>query len=281
MVAGRRLLAALVATLACLLAAAGSAAAASWVNLGDSYTAGPLIPNQLPPYGCLKSDHNFSHLAAAELEYSLTDVSCSGAKTDDMTQAQGVTPGPNPPQFDGLAAGTDVVTLEIGGNDIGFTDIIRNCATYNPFAHPCQDTYVHGTDDEISNRINATAPKVATVLSGIHSRSPSARVFVVNYAAILPETGFGCWPTMPLAYADVPYLRAKEKELNAMLASQAASGGATLVDDYTASIGHDSCTLPGTRWVEPIAPASPAAPVHPNALGMAGVATVVAAAVGH
>jgi hypothetical protein len=279
-VAVRRLFAALVAVLAGCVFAAGSAAAASWVNLGDSYSAGPLIPNQLPPYGCLKSDHNYSHLAAAQLGYSLTDVSCSGATTDDMTQPQDVTPGPNPPQFDGLAAGTNVVTLQISGNDIGFTDIIEHCATVNPFGHPCQDTYVHGTDDEISDRINATAPKVAAVLAGIHSRSPSAHVFLVNYAAILPETGPGCWPTMPLAYADVPYLRAKEKELNAMLAAQAASGGATLVDDYTASIGHDTCKSALTRWIEPIVPTNSAAPVHPNARGMAGVSRVVAAAVG-
>jgi hypothetical protein len=260
----------------------GSAAAASWVNLGDSYSAGPLIPNQsLSPLGCLRSDHNFSHLSAAQLGYALTDMSCSGATTDDMTQPQDVTPGPNPPQFDGLTADTNVVTLQIGGNDIGFTDILEHCATVNPFGHPCQDTYVHGSDDEISDRINAAAPKVAAVLSGIHARSPSARVFVVDYAAILPEAGFGCWPTVPLAYADVPYLRAKEKQLNAMLATQAAAGGATFVDDYTASIGHDACKSSSVRWVEPLVPTNPAAPFHPNARGEAGVAGVVTAAVGH
>ena len=51
------------------------------------------------------------------------------------------------------------------------------------------------------------------VIRTIHTRSPNARVLVVDYAAILPETGFGCWPQVPLAWADVPYLRAKEKEL--------------------------------------------------------------------
>lgn len=39
------------------LVAAAGARAANYVSLGDSYAAGPLIPNQLPPYGCLKSDH--------------------------------------------------------------------------------------------------------------------------------------------------------------------------------------------------------------------------------
>jgi GDSL-like Lipase/Acylhydrolase family len=270
-----------VAVLAATLAlGAGSASAADWVGLGDSYAAGPLIPNQqLDPLGCLRSDHNFAHLAAAQLGQSLRDVSCSGATTDDMTQSQDVTPGPNPPQFNALSADTRTVTLQIGGNDIGFTEIIENCATVSPFGHPCQDRYVVNGHDEIAARIAATAPKVAAVIQGIHARAPQARVFVVNYAAILPETGRGCWPTVPLAWADVPYLRGVEKSLNAMLAQQAAANGATIVDDYTASIGHDACKSSSTKWVEPLIPTHAAAPFHPNARGEAGIAGVVAAAV--
>jgi lysophospholipase L1-like esterase len=270
-----------VAVLAATLAlGAGSASAADWVGLGDSYAAGPLIPNQqLDPLGCLRSDHNFAHVAAAQLGQSLRDVSCSGATTDDMTQSQDVTPGPNPPQFNALSADTRTVTLQIGGNDIGFTEIIENCATVSPFGHPCQDRYVVNGHDEIAARIAATAPKVAAVIQGIHARTPQARVFVVNYAAILPETGRGCWPTVPLAWADVPYLRGVEKSLNAMLAQQAAANGATIVDDYTASIGHDACKSSSTKWVEPLIPTHAAAPFHPNARGEAGIAGVVAAAV--
>ncbi|HEX6696055.1 MAG TPA: GDSL-type esterase/lipase family protein, partial [Solirubrobacteraceae bacterium] len=115
-----------------------------WAGLGDSYAAGPLIPNQqLDPLGCLRSDHNLAHLAAATLGRSLADASCSGATTADMTAPQDVTPGPaNPPQLDALTADTQIVTLQIGGNDIGFTSILENCATANPFAHPCRDKYV-------------------------------------------------------------------------------------------------------------------------------------------
>jgi hypothetical protein len=270
-----------VAVLAAMLAiAAGSASAADWVGLGDSYAAGPLIPNQeLSPLGCLRSDHNFAHLAAAQLGQSLRDVSCSGAKTDDMTQSQDVTPGPNPPQFDALGAATRTVTLQVGGNDIGFTEIIENCASASPFGHPCQDRYVVGGHDTLADRVAATAPKVAAVIQGIHARSPQARVFVVNYAAILPETGSGCWPTVPIAWADVPYLRGVERSLNAMLAQQAAANGATIVDDYRASIGHDACKSSPVKWVEPLIPTHAAAPFHPNARGEAGIAGVVTAAV--
>jgi hypothetical protein len=275
-----RVLVVLSALAVALTAGAAGASAANWAGLGDSYAAGPLIPNQqLNPLGCLRSDHNFAHLAAAALGRSLADASCSGAKTDDMTAPQNVTPGPNPPQFNALTATTQIVTLQIGGNDIGFTSIIENCATVNPFAHPCRDRYVVNGHDTLADKIAATAPKVAAVLQGIHARSPQARVFVVNYAAILPETGIGCWPQVPIAFSDVPYLRSVEKNLNAMLAQQAAANGARIVDDYTASIGRDACKSPLTRWVEPLVPVNLAAPFHPNARGEAGVAAVVVSAV--
>jgi lysophospholipase L1-like esterase len=276
-----RVLVVLASIVGALTVGAAGASAANWAGLGDSYAAGPLIPNQqLNPLGCLRSDRNFAHVAAASLGRSLADVSCSGAKTDDMTAPQDVTPGPaNPPQFNALTADTQIVTLQIGGNDIGFTSILQNCATANPFAHPCRDKYVVNGRDTLADKIAATAPKIAAVLQGIHARSPSARVFVVNYAAILPETGSGCWPQVPIAFTDVPYLRSVEKNLNAMLAQQAAANGARIVDDYTASIGRDACKSASTRWVEPLVPGNAAAPFHPNARGEAGIAAVVASAV--
>ena len=80
--AGRKLLA-----LAVFAAAAASGPAAraadpapTMVALGDSYAAGPLIPVQSDPWGCLKSDHNYAHQLAAELELALTDATCSGVR---------------------------------------------------------------------------------------------------------------------------------------------------------------------------------------------------------
>jgi hypothetical protein len=262
-----------------LLAAAATASATTYTALGDSYAAGPLIPNQsLNPLGCLRSDHNYAHLTASAKGLTLTDVSCSGATTNDMTEAQNVEPGPNPPQFNGLNAGTEIVSLTIGGNDIGFTEIIESCITYNPFSTPCKDKYDPGGVDQLAERINNTAPKVAAVLQGIHARAPKARVFVVNYPDILP-TGSGCWPTIPLSFGDVPYLHATEERLNSMLATTAAANGATIVNWYGASVGHDACKGSSTRWVEPLIPSELTAPVHPNTAGMAGGAAVLEAAI--
>jgi len=270
----RALLLALTAT--AILAA--SASAASYVSLGDSYAAGPLIPNPVLPLGCLKSDHNYPHLAAPSIG-PLKDASCSGAKTDDMTNPQSIEiDGPNPPQFNSLEAGTEVVSLTIGGNDIGFSEVAQSCITLNPFSSPCKDKYDSGGHDQLAERIAATAPKVAAVLQGIHARSPGARVYVLNYPAIFPETGHGCWPQMPVSYSDAPYLRETEQGLDAMLATQAAANGATLVNWYQASIGHDACKSSSVRWVEPLVPNNPAAPIHPNQRGMQGGAELLVAA---
>ena len=274
-----RLVALALAALALLCGwAVANARAANYVSLGDSYAAGPLIPNQLSPLGCLKSDHNYAHLAAASLTVTLADPSCSGAKTDHMTQQQNVEPGPNPPQFNSLDASTQIVSLTIGGNDIGFSEVAQSCITLNPFSTPCKDKYDAGGHDQLAERIANTAPKVAAVLQGIHSRSPNARVFVTNYPAIFPPTGFGCWPQLPIGFGDVPYLRSTELGLNQMIARQAAANGATLIDWYSASIGHDACKSQSNRWVEPLIPGELTAPLHPTKAGMQGAANVLVAA---
>jgi hypothetical protein len=77
----------------------------------------------------------------------------------------------------------------------------------------------------------------------------------------------------------VPYLHATEERLDSMLATEAAAGGATLVNWYAASIGHDACKSSSTRWVEPLIPGELSAPVHPNKAGMAGAAAVLEAAI--
>lgn len=262
-------------------APAGAQTPGRYVALGDSFTAGPLIPNQsLAPLGCLRSDQDYPHEVQRALGFAqFADVSCSGADTDDMTSEHGVFPGPNPPQFNALTPDTTVVTLGIGGNDIGFSSIIEDCVTLSPFGSPCRDRFTSGGVDQLAQRIAATAPDIAATIQGIHARAPGADVYVVGYPAIVPDSGYGCWPSMPIAWNDVAYLRSTHKALNAMLATQARANGATYVDVYTPSIGRDVCRSAGTRWVEPLVPGNPAAPVHPNARGMDGMAAAVTAAI--
>ena len=256
-----------------------------WAALGDSYTSGPLIPNQtVDPLGCLRSDHNYPHLAAVALGYSLSDISCSGAKVANLTQPQSTDLGTNPPQLSVVNTGDRVVTLGIGGNDIGFVSIIENCEALTPWGPTkvgltCKAHYDAGGQDTIAAEIAALQPKVQAALVKIHTLAPHAQVFVVGYPAIMPPTGSGCWPQMPLTTTDVPYLRAKELQLNSMLAAAAGAEQATYVDTYTSSEAHNACTAESTRWVEPLVPASAAYPVHPNAAGERGMAAAVEQAV--
>ena len=273
----RRTLATIVALVVAAALAVPAQAAPRYTGLGDSFAAGPLIPVQLRPFGCLKSSNNYAHIVQRRKGFAeFRDASCSGARTDHMTQPQNVSPGPNPPQFASLSADTVAVTLTIGGNDIGFSGIAETCFSPTPRPDsPCKDHYTAGGQDEISRRIAEAGPKVDAVLDGIAARSPQATVFVVNYSALFPHEGPGCYPQMPVADGDVPYLRAKQEELNAMLADQAGANGARLVDVYAASAGHDACAPPLVRWVEPYAPANAAAPLHPNLIGMDAMARLV------
>jgi lysophospholipase L1-like esterase len=251
----------------------------TYVALGDSFSAGTFIANQVPPPGCFKSDHSYPHLAAPSINLpKLVDVSCSGATTDHMTKPQHLlTGGSNPPQLDALDTMTAIVTITIGGNDVGYWSTIADaCRSTTPVGTPCEDQFVVNGQDTISQRIAGAAPKVAAVLDGIHQRAPRAVVFILTYEAIFPESPLtpggpeGCYPQLPYAPGDVPYLRAKQKEINTMLQQQAAAHGATFVDTYVASIGHDACRSPAVRWVEPTSVQGTGFGLHPNLAGMTG-----------
>ena len=264
--------------------AAAAAPPGKYVSLGDSYVSGPLIPDQVN-LGCLRSDENYPSLVASvDGASAFADASCGGATTADMTQSQA--DGPitvNGPQLNAVTSDDALVTLGIGGNDIGFVNIIATCAgesLTNPFGSPCTAHYTSGGTDQLAAEIDATAPKVAAVLQAIHQQAPQAKVVVVGYPDILPEYNDGCWPLEPIAYGDVSYLRSTEKRLNSMLAETAAANNAQYVDTYTPTIGHDVCQLPGTKWIEGLIPTSPAAPFHPNEQGEAAMARAVEAALG-
>jgi lysophospholipase L1-like esterase len=256
-----------------------------YVALGDSYAAGPGIPDRRDdPRGCDRSTHNYPARLADALHVSdYTDVSCAGATTDNMTISQSVPQGTNPPQFSALRDNTDLVTVTITGNDIGFTDIVLTCtrvSIWDPGGNPCEKRATAGGTDVYAARIEAVAPKLAAVLEGIHQRSPHATVLLVGYLRILPPS-VGCYPLFPVARGDVPYLDGLQQQLTSLLDSQAFRHDAIFVDVYARSQGHDACQAPKDRWVEGTLPSSPAAPVHPNATGMQAVADFAQDALGH
>ncbi|SFE00312.1 GDSL-like Lipase/Acylhydrolase family protein [Actinacidiphila alni] len=257
----------------------GHAPAAHYVALGDSYTAGPVIPTQVDAI-CARSDNNYPSLVNRTDHFaSFTDASCSGATTAEMWKPQGT----NGPQLDAVHRDTTLVTVQIGGNDVGFGPIIATCAglsVTDPAGAPCKDHYRATGVDQLTVTILKTAPKIAQVLRAVHSRAPRAEVVVVGYPDLLPDDGVGCFPSVPFAAGDFPYLRDVEKKLNAMLRVEALLNGARYVDTYKPTVGHDMCKAPADRWIEPLVPASPAAPAHPNAKGEQSMAQAVLRTVG-
>ncbi|WP_370946393.1 SGNH/GDSL hydrolase family protein [Amycolatopsis sp. cg5] len=247
-----------------------------YVALGDSYTSSPKTGNAAgTPAGCDRSTNNYPHLVSAKINPAeFVDVSCSGATTDHLTGAQATRNGTNPPQLGALNAETTLVTLGIGGNDVGFIGIGSTCATTNANASPCRDRLTAGGRDQLAEGIEATAPRIGQVLDKIHEKAPQARVIVVGYPTVLPD-GDGCWPTLPVGSGDVAYFREALGKLNDMLADQAKSHDAGFADTATPSKGHDLCTAAGTRWIEPVVPAAKAISLHPNAKGEQGMADVV------
>ena len=263
----------------------------SYVALGDSYTAGPDIPGQTGvTAGCEQSSSSYPYLVAQRLRLNLTDMSCSGATIADLSAPQPTGDGTNPAQLSVLSPATTLVTLGIGGNDVDWSGIITRCTeldlipalipggTASDYT-PCQDYYTSGGTDQIRQKIQAAAGQLAGELSQIRRSAPHARVYVVGYPDLLPAAGGACARTLGITQGDVAFLDNKELQLNSMLRLGAQAAGATYIDTYTPSVGHDACSAPASRWIEPLLPAAPAAPLHPNAAGEQGIADAVTHAI--
>jgi lysophospholipase L1-like esterase len=262
-----------------------------YVALGDSYTSGPGIPDQVgDPAGCQRSSQNYPALVAQSLGLSagqVRDMSCGGATIADLSASQSTGNRTNAAQVSALSASTAVVTLGIGGNDIGFSSMIKRCVTMGALYRltgsgkylaenaPCARAYVNGDSDEVRAKIATAGDRLTRVLAEVKRRAPEARVYVVSYPAILPSDGADCGREMSLAPGDATFLREKEQQLNSMLRQRASDAKVTYVDTYTPSADHNACTAKDTRWIEPLTPENPAAPVHPNARGERGMADAV------
>src|SRR6185437_1003930 len=219
-------------------------------------------------------------LVASALQAPLVDAACGGAGVLYMTSAQPTNLGTNPPQLNALASDDSVVMLTLSGDDIGFGATLDTCMELSVtglFGSPCERHFTSGGTDQLAARVTAETEKITTVLATIRARAPRARILVVGYPDLFPQRG-GCWPVVPITNGDVAYLRSTELLLNAMLASDAMAAGATFVDTYTPTIGHDICQSASVKDVEGLVPTSLAYPFHPNARGQAVMAAAVLAA---
>lgn len=227
--------------------AAATADPIDYVALGDSYSAGPLIPSTRPdPIGCVRSTNNYPAYLAGFLQVATyRDVTCSGARTGDFFHRQTVPLGTSPAaQLTALSADTDLVTVGIGGNDFAlFGSMIGTCqqvAAQDPTGTPCRDAFTNasGVDTKLrdARRVQKT---VAAALKAVHRHAPNAKVYVVGYPRLLPLTG--TCAAVPFAAGDYAWARRVEWLLNKSLRTAAGHHSAHYVDLYPATKDHDAC----------------------------------------
>lgn len=252
-------------------APAGADDPLTMVALGDSSAAGPLT-GVWSSVDCARSTNNWPAVAAATLGARLTDVTCSGAVTADLT---GRRFGYIEPQLDAVQPDTDIVTLVMGANDLSLGTTVPGClqAFPQPFGVSCKSWMTAG-GDRTDAQLAALAPKLADAIQRIHAKAPDAQVVLVGYLTYWKPNG--CYGTDPIWADDATWLQSIFDRLNATLAQTAAANGASYVDLRTPSAAHGLCAEPAERWVEGLVPLSPAAPYHPNARGMEAAGALVA-----
>jgi hypothetical protein len=196
-----------------------------YAALGDSYAAGPLIPNTEANSGCFRSDHNYASLLAADLHITtVRDVTCSAAETVHVRRPQHTLPGPVvPPQQRALTADADLVTIGIGGNDFGLFS-----------------SGLAGTDAVDPSVVRRIGRRVASTLSLVHRRAPSAQVVLVGYPRLVdPDTS--CPKRLPFSTAELALAYDVQARLNEEMRNAADQTGTTYVDLFKASEGHGIC----------------------------------------
>ncbi|MGJ6960584.1 SGNH/GDSL hydrolase family protein [Streptosporangium sp. G11] len=253
-------------------AAASSAPAVRYVALGDSYASGyGTLP--VDSEACGRGKVNYpAVLQAVAKPASYKNVACAGATTRSIWNAQ----KGQPAQIKALKADTNLITVSIGGNDIGFSKIVMNCALLGlqkATGDPCRQSYNKSGKDEILAAIDSVKSRIGDVVIDAKRHSPHASIALVGYPSLLPDSGKSCRSAqVPFAEGDFAYLRNITVRLNKAIAEQAKRTGAIYVDTYKPSIGHDMCASKDRRWIEPLRAEGsdeilPAA-AHPNARGI-------------
>ncbi|WP_200837296.1 SGNH/GDSL hydrolase family protein, partial [Dietzia psychralcaliphila] len=214
---------------------------------------------------------------------------CGGATADDFWESAR---NGAPPQLDALDAQTDLVTMTIGGNDVGFAAVIVACAlrpNTAPELLPAVDA-VTGTlaegfdtttgcgdviDRQASQALRTLDGRMDSVYAEIARRSPDARVVTVGYLSAMPDdqtvrNSPDCAPFMAISEAERDKVRGFQESINRVVRDAADRNGATVV--IPDEPGHSMCTSPETRSVDFTGLQTASVPVHPTSAGHAHVA---------
>lgn len=245
-----------------------------YVALGSSMAAGPGITPRVDgsPRAAGRSARNYPHLLADDLGLDLVDVTYSGARTAHVLSDRQHGAAPQITALDGTE---ELVTITIGGNDIGYVPGLM--AAHLPRVLrllPLVGTRLRPLGDRASRdaALATVAGPLRTVAATLRDRSPGARVVFVDYLTLLPPAGE---PAPPLAEEHAVLGRHLAERLSILTAEAAEAEGCEVVRVAEASRDHHAWSQdPWTVGAALPLPGRPL-PYHPTATGMRAVADLV------
>ena len=223
-----------------------------YVALGDSYASGVGAGSYIGSSGsCDRSTNAYPALwAAAHSPAAYTSVACSGATTGSV----------NSSQLSALSTATTLVSVTVGGNDVGFSNIMETCALQGTTA--CVNAV-----QAAENTAQTTLPGLLdTLYSHIRSAAPSARVVVVGYPV------FYQLRTFCLGLSDDVPREAGRGHQHARRRHQHRRRTTTASPSPTcarAFVGHQLCSG-GEKWLHALNFTDITESYHPTAAGQSG-----------
>jgi lysophospholipase L1-like esterase len=237
------------------LAIAGPVAAQGnvhYVALGDSYSSGLGAGNYYSSSGsCDRSAKAYPVLwANASHPASYVSVACSGATTSDVISRQ----------LSALSSATTLVSITIGGNDVGFTSVMETCVIFS--TSDCVSA-IHAAEGKIASQLPG---ELNNVLSAIAARAPNARVVVLGYPDLYDlSQSSGC---IGLSTTDRTDLNQAADQLDRQIQAAAARYGDVYGDVRPAFSGHQICD--SSSWLHSVDWFDLGESYHPTAAGQSG-----------
>ena len=246
----------------------------NYVALGDSFAAmgGRDKPLRGEPF-CLRSTGNYPELISG----SVNDVTCQGAVTADLLSPRVTDRGQLPSQIDALNEDTTLVTVSIGGNDLGFGDV-ASCIRQRIQQLRTGDC-VEVLGDDIDQRLLEVPGKLDQVHGQIRARSGEAQVVVTGYLPLLNAVGH-CPELDGVSEADRYWAVELTAEINRMAREAANQHGADFVLPKEAG-NHTACAPPEQRWVDIRGVDTDAYPMHLTSTGHEAMAAAVRDVLAH
>lgn len=244
--------------------------------MGSSFAAGPGIGRRAAgsPAAARRSEENYPHLLAGTLGLALVDVTHSGATTAHLLAESH---NGAPPQPDVLTGAERLVTITIGGNDIGYVQgllaaslpaFVRGLPVLRKRLGPLLDRA------SIDGRLRVLDTAMRSVAARVRDRAPKARVVFVEYLTVLPD--MPSVRTRPISRERAVVCRYVADRLASVTADAAGGEGCEVVHAARAGMAHHAWSVqPWTTRLGFPLPGRPA-PYHPNRDGMRAVAAMIA-----